>query len=104
MNQGTGEPFEIQIVGNENGKVAYENLPEELAVHLINYSDKEKWEKYIEVLECIFALHASMNPEVDAHASMAVTGDLLGTSHMSVMPSDEINEVPTASEFEQMMK
>ena len=81
----------------------YVNLPQDVAINLINYSDIEKWENYIEVLECLFALHASMTPGADPHASMALSPDQI-TSHMSIMPSDEINEAPTASEFEKLMK
>ena len=39
LNQATDETFEVIIKGDESGKVVYENLPDEVACYLVNYSN-----------------------------------------------------------------
>jgi len=71
-------------------------LPDEILDHLDQFSNEEKWNKFVEVLESGFTLHANLTKADDADPN-----DIRASSKMVYPVSMKIEaiEIPSAADF-----
>jgi len=48
------------IRGHKN-RVVLDGLPDEINTYAFNYTDQEKWENPLEVIECLVTMHATFS-------------------------------------------
>ena len=60
-NQVNGSIFPVEFIKGAKNKVVMNGLPQEINNYSFNYTDVEKWENPLEVIECLVTMHATFN-------------------------------------------
>ena len=53
--------FPVQVMKGHKNKVVLDGLPQEINNYAFNYTDAEKWENPLEVIECLVTMHATFS-------------------------------------------
>ena len=59
-NVQTDEIIEVKAIKDSQGKVSYENLPDEVEINIYHYTHEERWINFSDVIMCLLTMHATL--------------------------------------------
>ena len=61
QNCETQEIIIVKATKDSEGKVSYENLPEEVEINIYHYTHEERWVNFTDVIMCLLTMHATLS-------------------------------------------
>ena len=89
-NVQTDEIIEVKAIKDSQGKVSYENLPDEVEINIYHYTHEERWVNFSDVIMCLLTMHATL-------------GGAQGLGQGSTTDGETAQMLPSEEEYQQLL-